>query len=216
MNPIIFIGTDLSDLAKTLSNWLREISDVAGENAVLCFDEDANTQNLIGNIESRKNDSILVIFYGIGIPRAFLTALHLGYREWIKEKNLSLLCEAKHFNACEKVRIIGFCCSSAKVFGETIRKTRNENKFLGYNSKIGFVLETEEREKAFKSPIEKIVQRAINNNDIELAASAILKKLYIDEQKKWARNIYNDNKALLVSMLLGMHADALDPKIKEE
>jgi hypothetical protein len=211
---LILIAPSYDSLTACMQRWLEEIARQVNGNVQILFNEDANSVELVKCLSSVDTDEIILIFYGHGDSEALLTAPALGTMPNELKLGHSTLLEFKDIPDEKLISIIAYCCSSATILGRNIKNQLKDGKYLGFLDNLPFILGTDEREKAFKGPINIAVGKVITLGSLKPDIIEILKILYQLEFQNWFVNRYNDDRSDLISSLIEEHWNLLDKKVE--
>lgn len=198
----LLVAPAYDDLTMMMREWLEalfqdfEFVNARGSARLITAD-DASWATLRSHLESTTSgEGITLIFYGHGDDIGFLTSPNIG----------SVLPDGKHgrlvtqgdFHAGAVSVVVGFCCSSATVFGRDLHALGKSGTFIGFTEDIGFVHDRPYRQ-AFERPMRKFILD--DGWNIEN-----LRKIYLDEYDKWLDGEFSDGPAAdIVCMFLDQH-----------
>jgi len=210
---ILLIAPSFDEITIKMSSWLKEIYKKYDSQTEALFDNAASTINVMDYIIKKNMEDIIIIYYGHGIEKGFVTEERLGC-EYVKaDFKCSLLCDVRHFVSCQKISILSYCCWAAREFGVKIRALCVVNKFIGYKKILPYYFTNEVREAAFKVPMKEVVEDIIKKRKIGIDELIKLLNIYSIEYEKWSNNYYDDEKYLIVAMFLGYHIKYLEKTI---
>lgn len=200
----LITAASYDDLTRHMLEWLSKFNSTEVR---ALFGEDASRAKLLSYIDTHR-DSMLLVFYGHGVPAAFLTAAHLGSEP--VEQDKAYFCKATDFKDSSNVHILAYCCSAAANFGKEIRKAGGDSKFIGYRYEIPFSTAPLEVD-AFERPLDGTVNELLGNGEIDDDVGDRLVRDYRKEHASWLSGEYStEDRAMMVCMFLEEHMRALD------
>lgn len=202
----ILVGPSYDNLTEVMRKWLETLFEklmtgaslpggslITGENA---------TQEILRSqlAKGTSREEVTLIFYGHGDDIGLLTSPTKGPA--LPDGEHGRLVTQEDFHVGEMSVVVGFCCSSALIFGRDLYASRKAGAFIGYKKTIDFVLDRPYCN-AFERPMSKFVLE--DGWSIER-----LRRCYMEEYNKWLGGEFSDGPAAdIVCMCLDQHVRSL-------